>query len=72
MANETRISCCSMLRSKNMYAHVDPAHRANSTSELTEMFWCNLTMNNIGPDEKLCDTDKCCKGRWCYRGVLDV
>jgi hypothetical protein len=55
-----------------MYAYVDPAHRANSTSECTEIFWCNLTMTNLGPDDKLCDSDKCCKGRWCYRNALDV
>ncbi|MGI8907258.1 MAG: hypothetical protein ACR2IE_12295 [Candidatus Sumerlaeaceae bacterium] len=72
MADYDRTTSCSLLRSKNMYAHVDPAHRAHSTSEITEPFWCNLTMTNIGPDEKLCDETQCCKGRWCYRNILDV
>jgi len=72
MANYDPHSVCSLLRSKNMYAYVDPAHRANGASELSEIFWCNLTMTNLGPDERLCDEQKCCEGRWCYRNRLQV
>jgi hypothetical protein len=54
-----------------MYAYVDPEHRANSTSQNTQQYWCNLTMTNLGPDDRICDNEVCCKGRWCYTNALD-
>jgi hypothetical protein len=71
MSDFNRATTCSRLRCKNMYAYVDPEHRANSTSEMTQQYWCNLTMTNLGPDERLCDNEACCKGRWCYANALD-
>lgn len=71
MADYDRLKICAHLRSKQMYSYVDPAHKAHSTSSLTEIFWCNLTMTGVGPDEVLCDSDRCCQGRWCYRSVLE-
>lgn len=72
MSSYDRTRLCAHLRSKQLYSHVDPAHRANSTSSLTEVFWCNHTMGSVGPDEVLCDSDTCCEGRWCFRSILDV
>lgn len=71
MADYELTEICAFLRSKQMYAKSDPAHRAHSTTSLTEVFWCNFTMASVGPDERLCDSDRCCKGRWCWHDPLD-
>ena len=72
MSYYNRTEVCAHLRSKQLYSPSDTAHRAQSTSSRTEVFWCSRTMSSTGPDEVLCDVDTCCPGRWCYRSVLDV
>lgn len=72
MATYDRNTVCSLLCSKNMYTMMDPNHKKHAASELTEIFWCNLTQTNLGPDDRLCDETKCCEGRWCYKNILDV
>lgn len=72
MTDMDRTLLCAHLRSKQTYCPSDPAHRAASTSSQTEIFWCNHTMTGVGPDDVLCTAESCCRGRWCYRSVLDV
>jgi hypothetical protein len=72
MERYDKTKVCAQLRSKNMYANTDPAHIAANPMPSTEIFWCNLTMQVCGPDDSLCDSDTCVKGRWCYRSILDV
>lgn len=70
MADYDRHAVCALLRSKQMYTHVDPEHKRHQTTGLTEVFWCNLTMTGTGPDDSLCCHESCTAGRWCHRDPL--
>ncbi len=69
--NYDRTKMCAHLRSKNMYTDPDPEAAENTPSDQAQNFWCNLTMRNLGPDDVLCDTGRCCAERWCYRSIFD-
>lgn len=64
-----RTKICAHLRSKDMYT--SPGTRAgNAPTDLGEVFWCNLTMKNIGPDDCLCDAQRCVAGRGCFASIF--
>jgi hypothetical protein len=72
MADYDRTKICSHLRSKNMYFANDAGHACGTdTTDLTEVFWCTVTMRNCGPDDHMCDCTKCIPGRACFRSVFD-
>lgn len=70
MERYNRTQICAHLRSKNMYMNQDPSHLEHHTSDISEIFWCNLTMQPCGPDDRLCDSDSCREGRECFKNIL--
>ena len=32
-------------------------------------YWCEATCTQVGPDDELCEPDKCLPGRACYEGL---
>ena len=71
MSGYDRTKLCAHLRSKNMYYANDEGHASGQdTSGLTELFWCNRTMKNCGPDDRLCDCNTCVPGRTCFYSIF--
>lgn len=73
MTRYDRTALCVHLRSKNMYTDVDsePGRPRDTSTEMTEVFWCVRTMNLCGPDDCLAGSEACRRGRACFEGLLD-
>jgi hypothetical protein len=56
-----------------MYTDVDtePDRLRDTSTQLTEVFWCVRTMHPCGPDDSLAGADVCRRGRSCFEGLLD-
>lgn len=64
----TNTPVCKCLRTKKMFV---PEQEAEAFSEQTEpgaeaFYWCNRTLNGIGPDDKPAHVHTCVQGRSCF------
>ncbi len=59
---------CAYLRSKRMYvpAQADEVFSENSESGHTDHCWCNRTLSEVGPDDKLAGLEACSPQRPCF------
>ncbi|MEQ8819558.1 MAG: hypothetical protein RLY93_04890 [Sumerlaeia bacterium] len=62
---ETPTSCCVHLRCKSMYYRAD--ERPGLLHKEEQMgYWCDKTVDDLGPDEGLATHRGCQPGRGCY------
>ena len=57
-------SVCLRLRSKGMILNVEPDPTVPSSDD--ECFWCTHTMNCLGPDGDVAESESCQPGRHCF------
>jgi hypothetical protein len=68
--NETStppVPCCVRLRCKSMYYREDERPGKLHVSD-TQWYWCNLTQDPDGPDNRDAHPRTCQPGRGCYCG----
>ncbi len=66
--NETSLppqSCCARLCAKSMYYRPDERPGLLHYSD-TQHYWCNVTMDSLGPDDSDASPNVCQPGRSCF------
>jgi hypothetical protein len=59
---------CAFLRTKKMYipAQADEVFQDQFESNRSEHCWCNRTLGEVGPDERLAGIEACSPQRPCF------
>jgi hypothetical protein len=58
---------CRYLRSKGMYVYTDDTAAEDQADHDNTIFWCQKTLNDIGPDQGFVGRDDCREtSRGCY------
>jgi hypothetical protein len=60
--------CCVRLCSKSMTYRPDERPGLLHTSD-TQLYWCNVTMDPLGPDDGHAHPKRCQPGRSCYTAI---
>lgn len=66
-ATQHRRKVCRHLRSKAVYVPAFQQYPGSMAPSAEEAYyWCQRTMRELGPDDRLADVDRCTAGRGCY------
>lgn len=57
---------CTHLCSKKAYFLERPPREPADLLDASRQVWCRLTMEAVGPDDRLANTEGCLRGRRCF------
>ena len=57
------LATCKHLRCKEMYYD---AHGQQDEGAFPQVYWCQKTFENFGPDKGEVDSEECCTDRKCF------